>query len=75
MKGYSTYLWLYQYQIDEKHNEIMLDIFVGKVLAARTLCEPHAFTECLIVGFTVRGVQRTDWISAFDTDWHRVYWS
>jgi hypothetical protein len=38
-----TYLWLDQYQIDEQHDKIMLNIFVGKALASRTLCEPHTF--------------------------------
>ena len=65
-----TYLWLDQHQIDEQHDEIMLDIFVGEALAAWTLCETHTFAESLVVGFAVCGIERTDWIAALDTDWH-----
>lgn len=36
-----THLWLYQDQIDEEHNIVMLDVFVGKALAPRTLCQSH----------------------------------
>ena len=69
-----TYLWLNQHQVDEQHDEIMLDVFVGEAFAAWTLCEPHAFAESLVVGFAVCGVQRTDWIATLDADWHCMYW-
>jgi hypothetical protein len=65
-----TYLWLDQHQVDEQHDEIMLHIFVGEAFAAWTLCETHTFTESLVIGFAVCGVERTDWIATLDTDWH-----
>jgi len=51
-----TYLWLDQHQIDEQYDEVMLDVFVRKAFAARTLCEPHTFSESLVVGFAVCGI-------------------
>ena len=51
-----TYLWLDQHQIDEQHDEIMLDIFVGEAFAAWTLCKPHTFSESLVVGLAICGV-------------------
>lgn len=63
-------MWLDQHQIDEQHDEIMLNVFVGEAFAAWTLCEPHTFAESLVVGFAVCGVERVDWIATLDTDWH-----
>lgn len=36
----------------------MLDIFVGKALAPRTLRQTHAFAQRLVIGFAVRRIQR-----------------
>jgi hypothetical protein len=63
-------LWLDQHQINEQHDEIMLDIFVGEAFAAWALCEPHTFAESLVVGFAVGSVKRADWVATLDTDWH-----
>lgn len=52
----ATYLWLDQDQIDEQHDEIMLDVFVGEAFAAWTLCEAYTFAESLVIGFAVCGV-------------------
>lgn len=68
-----TYLWLNQHQVDEQHDEIMLDVFVGEAFAAWTLRETHTFAESLVVGFAVCGIKRTDWIATLDTDWHCKY--
>lgn len=69
-KDCSTYLWLDQHQIDEQHDEIMLDVFVGEAFAAWALRETHTFAESLVVGFAVSCIERTDWIATFDTDGH-----
>ena len=37
-------LWLDEYQVDELHYEIVLNVFVGKTLAPWTLSEPDTFT-------------------------------
>lgn len=48
----------------------MLDVFIGKVLALRTLRQPHAFAERAVVGFGVCRVQCCDWGAAVDTYGH-----
>lgn len=39
-----AYLLLDQSQIDKQHDEIMLNVFIGKTLASRTLCKPDTTT-------------------------------
>lgn len=68
-------MWLDQHQIDEKHDEVMLDIFVGEAFAAWALCETHAFAESLVVGFAVGSIKCADWIATLDTDWHCKCWA
>jgi hypothetical protein len=48
----------------------MLDILVREAFAARTLGQPHTFAECLVIGFAVCGVERTDRTPALDTYRH-----
>lgn len=40
-----THLWFHQDQINEEHNVIMLDVFVGETLASWTLCQSHIATS------------------------------
>lgn len=65
-----TYLRLDQNQINEEHDEVMLDILVREAFAARALRQAHALAECFIVGFAVCCVKRTDRIATFNADWH-----
>jgi hypothetical protein len=65
-----TYLGLDQDKINEEHNEIMLDVFIGKSLAMGALGQANSFAKCRVIGFAVLGIQRVDWISTFDTDGH-----
>jgi hypothetical protein len=46
-----------QHQIDEKYNEIMLDIFVGESFTLRALSQSDTFAETSIISFTVRRIQ------------------
>jgi hypothetical protein len=48
----------------------MLDILVGEAFAPWALCESHAFTESLVIGFAVRGIECADRIATLDADWH-----
>jgi hypothetical protein len=50
-----------QHQIDEQHNVIMLDIFVGETFALWALSQPDAFAETSIIGFAVCCVQGGYW--------------
>lgn len=59
-----TYLRFDQNQINEKHNKVMLDVFVGKSFATWTLRETNAFAKCTVVSLTVCCIQRLDGISA-----------
>ena len=65
-----SHLRLYQHQIDEKHDKIMLDVFIREALATWTLCQSHAFAERAVIGFAVFGVERFDGVAAFDADGH-----
>lgn len=65
-------MWLYEHQVDEYDDKVVLDVLVGEALASRALCEADAFAECAVVCFAVGGVQRFDWGAAFDADGHRV---
>jgi hypothetical protein len=66
----SSYLWLDQDKVNEEHDEIMLDIFVGKALATRALRQSNTFSQRTIVRFAVGGVERVDWKSAFNAYRH-----
>jgi hypothetical protein len=51
-----SYLRLYKHQINKQNHIIMLNIFVGEPLAARTLRQTHPFAERAIIGFAIRRV-------------------
>ena len=61
-----------QDKIDEEDDEVMLDILVREAFAPWTLGQPHAFSECLVIGFAVGCVKCADGVSAFDTDRHSI---
>lgn len=67
-----THLRLDQNQVDKQYDKVILDVFVRKVLAARTLCQAHAFAQRSIIGTAVSAVQVGNRIGAFDADGHRV---
>lgn len=47
----TIYLGFDQDQINEEHHEVMLDVLVGELLAARTLCQTDALPQGPVVGF------------------------
>jgi hypothetical protein len=51
-----TYLRLDKDEINEDHDEIMLDVFVREPLAARTLRKTHSFAQGSVIGATVCAV-------------------
>lgn len=51
-----TYLWLDEHKVDEDHDKVILDVFVGEALAARTLGQSHAFALGAVIGATVRAI-------------------
>jgi hypothetical protein len=57
IEGRLSHLRFDQDQINEKDDEVMLDIFVGKPFALRALCQTHAFTDASIIGLAVGCVQ------------------
>lgn len=67
-----SYLRFYQDKVNKEHDEVIFDIFVGEVLAARALRQTHAFSQRAIVGAAISAVQMRDGIGAFDADGHRV---
>lgn len=68
----SSYLWFDQDQVDEDHDKVIFDVFVGEALAARALRQSHAFALGSVIGTTIRAIQVRDRIGAFDADGHRV---
>jgi hypothetical protein len=48
-----TCLRLYEHQVDEDDDEVVLDVFVGEALAAWALCEADALAERAVVCFAV----------------------
>lgn len=71
----NTYLRFDEDEVDEEHNEVMLDVLVSKFLAVLTLCESHALAECTIVSSAVGGVKDRHWVRARDADWHHYLMS
>lgn len=65
-----SYLRLDQDQVNEQHNKVVLDVLVGELLAARTLCQAHTLAQCAVVGFRVLGVQCFDGVAALYADGH-----
>lgn len=65
-----TYLRLDQDQVNEQHHEVMLDILVGELLAARTLCESHAFSQRAVVRLRVLSIESLDGVAALYADGH-----
>lgn len=53
----NPYLRFDEHQIDEDHDKVIFDVFVGKALAARTLRQSHAFALGSIIGATIRAIQ------------------
>jgi hypothetical protein len=64
------YLWLYEDQVNEQHDEIMFDVFVREAFAVGALCEAYAFAEGAVVGFGICGVQHGNGVAAGDAYWH-----
>jgi len=52
-----TYLGFDQNKINEEHDKVMLNILVGELLATRTLCQTHSFTERVVVRFAIGSVE------------------
>lgn len=48
----------------------MLDIFVGKSFASRTLSQAYTFSQSTVVGLAVGGVETAHRISTLDTYRH-----
>jgi hypothetical protein len=67
-----AYLGLDKHQVNEQHDEVIFNIFVGKSLATRALRQSHTLALRPVIGATVSTVQVGDWIRAFDADGHRV---
>lgn len=67
-----SYLRLDEHEVDKDHDKVVLDIFVGEALAARTLRQSDTFALGAIIGTTVGAVQVRDRVRAFDADGHRV---
>jgi len=65
-----VHLRLDQDQVNEQHDEVMLDVFVGKPLAARTLGEPDAFAQRPVIRLAVCRVQLVDRIATLNTYGH-----
>jgi hypothetical protein len=53
---YATCLRLYENQVDEHDDKVMLDVFVGEALAPWALCETDALAERAVVCFAIRRV-------------------
>ena len=53
MKSDSTHLGLDQDKINEKHDEIMLHVFIRETLTSRTLSQAYAFTQSIVIRFAV----------------------
>lgn len=68
----AIYLTFDQDQINEQDHEIMLDVFIGKPFTSRALSQTDAFRK---VCLAMRRVEVGDRIRAFDTYWHRGFWS
>jgi len=67
-----VHLRLDQDQVNEQHDEVMLDVFVGEALAARALGEPDAFAQRPVIRLAVCRVQLVDRIATFNTYGHLV---
>ena len=65
-----SHLRLDEDEIDEQHDVVVLDVFVRKSFASRTLSQPDAFAEGTIIGRSVRGIELIDGIATFDADGH-----
>jgi hypothetical protein len=70
--SHRAYLGFDKHQVNEQHNEVIFDIFVGKSLATRALRQSHTLALRPVIGATVSTVQVGDRIRAFDADGHRV---
>jgi hypothetical protein len=66
------YLRLDQHQIDKKYDIVMLDVFVGEPLAARTLRQADPFAKGEVISLAIGGVEMGDGVGAFDADGHGV---
>lgn len=55
-----SYLRFDKHEVDKDHDKVILDIFVGEPLAARTLRQSDAFALGAVIGTTVGAVQVRD---------------
>ena len=67
-----AYLRLNQHEIDEQHDKVVLDIFVGELVALRALRQPYAFAERPVVRLGVLRVQCLHRVPAFDAYGHCI---
>lgn len=66
----SVYLRLDQDKVNKQHDEIVLDVFVCKVLALGALREPHPFAGRAVICSAVAGVELLDGMPTFYADGH-----
>lgn len=69
---YNAYLGLNEHQINEEHDKVIFNVFIGKPLAPGTLRQSHALALGPVISTTVGAVQVRDWIGALDANRHRV---
>ena len=63
-------MWFDQDQVNEQHHEVMLDILVGELLAARTLCKSHTLSQRAVVRLRVFSIESLDGVATFYADGH-----
>lgn len=69
---YNAYLGLNEHQVNEEHDKVIFNVFVGKPLAPRALRQSHTLALGPVIGTTVGAVQVRDRIGALDANRHRV---
>lgn len=70
-----AHLRLDQHQVDEQHDVVMLNVFIGEALAIWTLCQSDTFAERPIIGFAVGCVEVWYGVRAGDAERHlRCIW-
>lgn len=57
---WAIYLRLDEHQVDEDHDKVVFNVFIGEALAPRTLGQSHAFALGAVIGTTVGAVQVRD---------------
>lgn len=69
---YSAYLRLNEQQVNEEHDKVIFNVFVGKPLAPGALRQSHTLALGPVIGTTVGAVEVRDRIGALDANRHRV---